>query len=197
MMRRPVLSIALLAIGSFTTARAGLVPLQLGPASPCSAVIDLGVATPTPELKENGRPLEHSRWSLSCADGDPACDADGAADGKCDFSVRLCVAQAMSRCRPDIVTSVRFRSSPLYRYSRPAPGLPELGSAAPACGTGASFSLALRPHRTQPASRSFPWVGRLSVRSEKRGGDPGPSSRATVVVRCVPPPASTAGAFLE
>jgi hypothetical protein len=33
-----------------------------------------------------------------CTDGDPACDADGVADGTCSFAVRLCTGTSSSTC---------------------------------------------------------------------------------------------------
>src|ERR1043166_3605686 len=38
-----------------------------------------------------------------CTDGDPACDADGAADGGCTFSASLCFDQGGASCSPDDV----------------------------------------------------------------------------------------------
>src|SRR5689334_6627139 len=42
-----------------------------------------------------------SAMTASCADGDPACDADGAADGTCTFSVQACVnVTGLASCTP-------------------------------------------------------------------------------------------------
>ena len=35
-----------------------------------------------------------------CTDGDPACDADGAADGSCRLTVRVCIGTASAVCAP-------------------------------------------------------------------------------------------------
>jgi hypothetical protein len=49
--------------------------------------------------------------SARCTDGDPACDADGVANGQCRFQVRLCVDQpGASRCGPDSVTGAEVLS---------------------------------------------------------------------------------------
>jgi len=42
-----------------------------------------------------------------CRDGDPACDADGVANGSCGFHVRICLdatTAALPRCSTDVVT---------------------------------------------------------------------------------------------
>ena len=44
---------------------------------------------------------------LRCTDGDPACDQDGMADGRCTFGVAVCLANAdprLTRWRPAGVT---------------------------------------------------------------------------------------------
>ena len=46
---------------------------------------------------------------LRCADGDPACDLDGARDGTCTFGVSMCFANSdprLPRCTPERVRSV-------------------------------------------------------------------------------------------
>jgi hypothetical protein len=43
--------------------------------------------------------------AAACTDGDPACDADGTANGTCVFTVRLCLDDgAEPACRPEVVT---------------------------------------------------------------------------------------------
>lgn len=65
-----------------------------------------------------------------CRDGDPACDEDGTADGRCTHSVALCLnvvdfrssrlsARNVPRCGPGVVRSVRLR--PGKRRTSPAP----------------------------------------------------------------------------
>jgi hypothetical protein len=50
---------------------------------------------------------------LTCTDGDPACDLDGARDGQCTFGVALCFGNTdprLPRCVPDRVRSTEVRS---------------------------------------------------------------------------------------
>jgi len=62
-------------------------------------------------------PRRHQR----CRDGDPTCDEDGVADGRCSISVALCLnvfdfrssrlsARRLPRCEPGRVRSVHLRS---------------------------------------------------------------------------------------
>lgn len=48
-----------------------------------------------------------------CTDGDPACDADGAADGSCRFVVRACSGLTSSGCTPRDISSVSIAGLPL------------------------------------------------------------------------------------
>ncbi len=43
---------------------------------------------------------------VMCADGDPACDADGAVNGSCRFQVRICTHLPDPECTPRDVTSL-------------------------------------------------------------------------------------------
>jgi hypothetical protein len=62
-------------------------------ASDCMVVTD--VAAPATGL--------HAR-AVRCRDGDPRCDADGVADGRCTFRVRLCFAEMLRpSCHADVV----------------------------------------------------------------------------------------------
>ena len=45
----------------------------------------------------------------TCTDGDPACDADATADGRCTFAVRLCFEAALAGCPDDPVTHAELR----------------------------------------------------------------------------------------
>jgi hypothetical protein len=67
--------------------------------SDCIAVFDVPAANrPAP-------PREPRR--VDCADGDPACDADGARNGRCEFAIRLCInSTAVSGCAPDETDSL-------------------------------------------------------------------------------------------
>jgi hypothetical protein len=57
-----------------------------------------------------------------CTDGDPACDADGAADGACRFTVSLCVRIAADGCGTRDVDTVRVDGLALERPPLDADG---------------------------------------------------------------------------
>ena len=195
-MRRATLAIATLLVmrQGAMPACAGQVPLQKGPASPCTAVLDLGVASPAPRLKANGHPFDHEPWDLRCTDGDPGCDADGLADGECQLSVRICVAQPMSRCRPDSILGLRFSARQPLRPSGYRPSLPGVSSGAAGCGEAGSFALSLVSSKHRPSRRGR---AKLVVKTANRDGGEAYSSTARVFVQCFPRGASASGAFVD
>ena len=71
-----------------------------GPAATdCMLVMDVAGAT--------------GRRAAACTDGDPTCDADGAANGTCTFGVRVCldaVTGGSPRCHADVVTAAEVVS---------------------------------------------------------------------------------------
>lgn len=69
-----------------------------------------------------------------CRDGDPACDVDGAADGTCRFSVRLCTGVAMRGCDPVTVSEIDTAGIVL--------SLPPLPSEPERCGATATVDVA-------------------------------------------------------
>jgi hypothetical protein len=49
---------------------------------------------------------------VECTDGDPACDVDGAADGKCEFAPQVCLNNTgIGSCTPTDVTSVSQKNA--------------------------------------------------------------------------------------
>lgn len=53
------------------------------------------------------------KGKLRCADGDPACDRDGRANGECTFGVALCIGNAdprLPQCRPSDMVSLEVLS---------------------------------------------------------------------------------------
>src|SRR5262249_33111139 len=93
--RRTLLLAAVLALGLTTAAGATVVPGD-GPAkSDCYIVLDTkGTAT-----------LSHH--ALTCTDGDPACDGDGACNDSCLFNVRICVNKpGLPGCTPPASLSI-------------------------------------------------------------------------------------------
>jgi len=81
-----------------------------------------------------------------CTDGDPACDADGAADGACDLRASLCFDNGGASCDPADVKSATMV---------PGPGFEALsgafealkGDAAPVCTAAADVRVATHGKR--------------------------------------------------
>jgi hypothetical protein len=99
----PTLSLCLLvALAPAAGAQTGAFSRFLGrgpAATDCMLVTDVAGAT--------------GRRAAACTDGDPACDADGVADGTCVFQVRLCldaVGAGTPRCHTDVVTGAQVTS---------------------------------------------------------------------------------------
>jgi DNA-binding beta-propeller fold protein YncE len=64
------------------------------------------------EWRAPGAAATGSGARVSCRDGDPACDADGSADGRCTFAPRLCfnVADPSGACAPGALERLRVRA---------------------------------------------------------------------------------------
>ncbi len=56
-----------------------------------------------------------------CEDGDPACDADGVADGTCHFSVAVCTGTAMGSCGTTPLSAITVAGLALAPPDVPAP----------------------------------------------------------------------------
>jgi hypothetical protein len=63
-----------------------------------------------------------------CHDGDPACDADGTANGECVFRFEVCVAEVMAGCQVSSITAVTAKPESLHV------ALPVVPASAPTCG---------------------------------------------------------------
>lgn len=149
----PVLVIA-------ATARAAIVPQQRGNACAAGWSID-GEAVPSERRRQP--------WTLDCLDGDPACDADGFANGVCRMSVSVCVAPAIEGCAPKPVR--RLRLAPKTARLLPALTLPPLDEGS-SCGSPTTFEV--------PVDPAEPTLLTLTSRSGSRRG----ASR--VALRCRP-----------
>ena len=110
---------------------------------------------------------------VECADGD-ACDADGAADGRCTFGLRICVLQAdVEGCTPRALSSVAVKPRGLGLV-----GPSDLS--APGCGPQSAVVVPLRSKRgrQRPSRRR-----KLSMKARAPGGPPDVDRLA---LRCVP-----------
>lgn len=87
------LAVALAAAGAPQPSRAQVVGGGGGRAIDCVSVfVAPGANSPAPP-----RPPRH----VDCVDGDPACDADGARNARCEFEIGLCVnSTAVAGCAP-------------------------------------------------------------------------------------------------
>jgi len=80
-----------------------------GGSAKTDCLVELNAATPVSFNRKGTR----VRSTLRCADGDPACDMDGARDGQCTFGVSLCFGNTdprLPRCTPSMVESVEVLS---------------------------------------------------------------------------------------
>jgi hypothetical protein len=142
-----VLAGLLLAVPAFALCRdvqrRTIVRAQRGPA--CAVVWDVGgSATP--------RPSGRQPWRLTCADGDPTCDADGASNGACEFTLATCLNVLQESCATAPVSRLRL----LNPGKRILPALLEPPPPDPGCGTARSLKVPLRrgpSERLRPSKR--------------------------------------------
>ena|SRR5882672_1676682 len=123
------------------------------------------------------------RHAATCADGDPACDADAAADGTCVFRVRLCldaVTGGPPRCHADVVTRAEVSS--------PAPALAAaLAALVMPVATADTCTVAV----TIPVARRGRRAGRVVVHSNAAMAS-GHADRDRVALICRRPPGAPA-----
>ena len=109
---------------------------------------------------------------LDCADGDAACDADGAANGRCTFSVHVCVAQTLPGCQAGTVTAVKVTPT---KFAIPVPSVP---ATAAACGDSGQIVVPLR--------RAGRAAGRVRITLVAKSNDKPKRDRDVVRLRCLP-----------
>jgi hypothetical protein len=68
-----------------------------------------------------------------CVDGDPACDADGVANGTCRFDVRVCVGVSVEGCMPVEIDRIVVGGEAL--------SVPELPATADVCGDASTVDV--------------------------------------------------------
>jgi hypothetical protein len=110
---------------------------------------------------------------VDCTDGDPTCDADGAANGTCSFAVRVCMATALTGCEVATVTSLKATPTKL------AIPLPAVPASTPACGAPASIVVPLRRNGRRPGKASVTFVAKSDGKPKRE--------RDVLRFRCVPP----------
>jgi len=75
--------------------------LALARAAPAGArVLGGGAASSDCTIAFDGVDATDGASGVLCVDGDPACDADGVADGTCRFSVAVCARAVAPQCGP-------------------------------------------------------------------------------------------------
>ena len=115
--------------------------------------------------------------TAACRDGDPACDGDGIADGRCRFRVRACLGQdGQERCTPSGTVEQVVR-----RGAAKAISIPPLRSAA--CGPVSSLEVPLRGGKR---------MGRQRFRLTAISRRPRRTDRDVFELRCFPPPPCSA-----
>ena len=107
-----------------------------------------------------------------CTDG-AACDADGAADGKCTFAVRVCVAQPLTGCTAGTVTALK---------ATPASSgiaLPPIPAVAPACGATTQIPVPLKRNGRRPGLKRLAFTAKSDGKPKRE--------RDVIKLRCLPP----------
>ncbi len=119
-----------------------------------------------------------------CTDGDPACDADGAANGTCVFRLRLCTnAAGAPACRPDVVTRVDAQAGgPFGALARTAADLAMPSDAPGTC--------------SDPATVAVPARSRVVLRARATTAS-GRVDRDRVALVCRPRPGSATFATIQ
>ena len=109
---------------------------------------------------------------VDCTDGDPACDADGVADGQCTFTFRVCVAQALPGCSTTAIRQVTVLPASLRIPLPPVP------AATPTCADEARLVV--------PLARGGRRIGRrtLTLVAKNRGRPKRDEDR--IRLRCLP-----------
>ncbi len=124
-------------------------------------------------------PIDNPK-TLSCADGDPTCDMDGACNNVCDLKVRLCINSAtMSPCTPPSqLTSLKFKSHPAtFTLNTPA----QLTGAQ--CG---AVHDVLLPVKVSKKGKKSTGVLKVTASAKAPKGTKPPTDKDTYVMKCVP-----------
>jgi hypothetical protein len=117
------------------------------------------------------------RARADCRDGDPTCDTDGAADGRCTFELQVCVLQrdfAGCLAATEPVTVERLTVKP-RTVSLSLPPLPATG---PACGAPTNVVVTLKRGGQRPGKRALTLMAMTDGTPRK--------DRDKVVLRCLP-----------
>jgi hypothetical protein len=113
---------------------------------------------------------------VDCQDGDPACDADGKADGVCTLGVSLCTgAVDTGGCTAGDVTAVSFA----HRTARLGVTAPVLPTTGPTCGPAALIQVPLK--KTPRGLKQSKTIVLVATATTADGRD-----HDVVRIRCVP-----------
>jgi hypothetical protein len=123
--------------------------------------------------------------NVSCTDGDAACDADGAADGRCTFEVAACVNAADPRfptCASPGLQNLAVTLPQVVTSSMKTAGVGD-----ERCGAPQTVRVALRK-----AGKGRLKKGVLKVKAAATGVPTGPKNKAYVdkdslTLNCLPP----------
>lgn len=127
--------------------------------------------------------------TVRCRDGDPSCDADGTADGRCAFRLRLCLgAMEMGGCHADVVVGAELRRADpaLAALVVALADVPMPVATASTCTAMADVAMATRGQR----------AGRVVLRPAARMAS-GHADRDRVALVCRPARAATTFATVQ
>jgi len=113
---------------------------------------------------------------VDCQDGDPACDVDGEANGRCTFGISVCTGStAVAGCVAESVTEVAFsRRTERFGLAAPDPAATEAG-----CGQATVLPVALRTTPRGPRPSRTVILGLTATAASGRDRD-------VLRLRCVP-----------
>ncbi len=116
----------------------------------------------------------------TCTDGDPSCDADGAADGTCTFRIKGCVNLVVAGCTQRPIKKVRF----VAPHSKDKISLtPISGSTSSACGAFIDFHVPLKKKGKKPGKRKIIATAIADVKPAGKNRD-----QDKITFNCLPNP---------
>ena len=104
----------------------------------------------------------------TCTDGDPNCDADGAADGTCTFTIRGAVNVPDAACTPRPIKKVKFAAP---HSQDKVVVTPIAGQADSAFGAFIGFHVPLKKKGTKPGSRILKAMAQADVKPRGKNKD--------------------------
>jgi hypothetical protein len=142
----------------------------------CSATWQTGEASAVPN-----RNLKKP-WTLTCTDGDPSCDTDGAVNGECVVGLSACALQASVLCTPEQLSQFKFGGK-VKKFA----GLVAPDTTFANCGAGGRATLKLKGKTGKAPKPSAKLNVFINFKTTPAG-----KGKNTLIVQCVPNPECTA-----